>query len=81
MGVAILYTVPQVEGIVGTFIANIKDPASQYGSTVISYDKGGNWASLRPPTVDRNGAFLNCQPVSQSCDLDHTYSYIMYVCM
>lgn len=47
----------------GTFIANIKDPSGRYGTTVISYDKGGNWGSLRPPSVDRNGFFINCQPV------------------
>lgn len=65
MGVALhVAALLQVEGIVGTFIANVKDPSGRFGSTVISYDKGGNWVSLRPPTVDRNDVFLNCQQVS-----------------
>lgn len=54
----------QVEGLVGTFIANTRDPVTRFGSTVISYDKGGNWVQLRPPTLDRNGEFIDCQQVS-----------------
>lgn len=46
----------------GTFIANIQQ--ERLGSTVISYDKGGNWVQLRPPTVNRNNEFIDCQLVS-----------------
>ena len=53
----------QVEGIVGTFVANVKSPGSRFGSKVISYDKGGEWVPLRPPQFDRRGGFINCQQV------------------
>lgn len=48
----------------GTFVANVKNPSSQSGYTVISYDKGGEWVPLRPPQFDKNNVFINCQQVS-----------------
>lgn len=58
-----------VEGLVGTFIANTRDPSRRFGSTVISYDKGGNWALLRAPTLDRFGGFIDCQQPNCSLHL------------
>ena len=49
----------QAEGIVGTYIANIKSPTTNSGSTVISFDKGGTWLQLSPPYAD-----FTCQKVS-----------------
>ena len=61
-----LFPLTQVEGIVGTYIANRKTPGSQYGATVISFDKGGAWNFLTPPTVTSGGAPIICSLVSES---------------
>jgi len=61
-----LLPLPQVEGIVGTYIANRKTPGSQYGATVISFDKGGAWNFLTPPAVTSGGTPIICSPVSES---------------
>lgn len=61
----------QVEGIVGTYIANQKVPDAPYGASVISFDKGGKWVHLPPPAVDRNGTPIICAPVSLKI-LPHT---------
>ncbi len=53
-----------VEGIVGTYMANRKLPGSSYGATVISFDKGGEWRAVTPPTVDYLGHPVTCYPVS-----------------
>jgi len=54
----------KVEGIKGTYIANIDVERQSYGATVISFDKGGEWAPLTAPTLDLNGVPLNCFAVS-----------------
>lgn len=53
-----------MEGIVGTYIANKKVSDARYGATVISFDKGGEWAYITPPAVDRDGNPIMCVPVS-----------------
>ncbi len=53
----------QVEGLAGTYIANTRDPSRAFGSTLISYDKGGNWVKLTPPLLDKGGSGVVCQPV------------------
>ena len=53
-----------MEGIVGTYIANQRAPGSRYGTSVISYDKGGGWTYLLPPAVDSSGTPVICAPVS-----------------
>lgn len=55
--------VVQVEGIVGTYVANQRVLGSRYGASVISYDKGGEWVRLVPPAVDRSGIPNICAPV------------------
>lgn len=55
-----------VESLLGTYIANRKIPSSSYGSTVISFDKGGEWRPINPPAVDRNGQPIACNPVSHT---------------
>ena len=59
-----LMCISQVEGIVGTYMANQKVPGSRYGASVISYDKGGEWVRLVPPAVDSTGRPTICAPVS-----------------
>ena len=57
----------QVEGIVGTYIANRKTPGSQYGATVISFDKGGTWNLLTPPASAVTTSGTVCVPVHETC--------------
>ena len=57
----------QVEGIVGTYIANRKTPGSQYGATVISFDKGGTWNLLTPPASAVTTSGTVCVPVRETC--------------
>ena len=56
----------QVEGIVGTYIANRQVPGNDFGATVISFDKGGEWSLVTPPASDYNNRPIHCVPVSQS---------------
>ena len=56
----------QVEGIVGTYIANRQVPNNQFGATVISFDKGGEWNLVIPPASDYNNQPIFCVPVSLS---------------
>jgi len=71
------FDVHVVEGIVGTYIANRKTPGSQYGATVISFDKGGAWNFLTPPAVTSAGT--PCSPPQCSLHLhmnsDRLYGY------
>ena len=53
-----------VEGIPGTYLVNKRVYGSSQGSTVISFDKGGQWDPLIPPTTDANGSPINCNLVS-----------------
>ena len=55
----------QVEGLNGVILANIQDPNSRYGASVISYDKGGEWSAITPPSVGADGSQLLCNPVSE----------------
>ena len=57
----------QVEGIVGTYIANRKTPGSRYGATVISFDKGGTWNLLTPPAGAVTSSGAVCVPVRETC--------------
>ena len=50
----------QVEGVVGTYFANVRTPNASDGLTLVSYDKGGNWLPLTPPLDSQ----LTCQLVS-----------------
>lgn len=64
-GYAVLsLTCSQVEGIVGTYVANRKAPGSSYGATVISFDKGGEWTLITPPAEDYQNNPVLCDPVS-----------------
>ena len=56
----------QVEGVVGTYFANRHADGSQYGSTVVSFDKGGRWNLLTPPALDVYNRPVVCAPVSSS---------------
>ena len=58
---------PQVEGLKGVLFANQKNPRSRFGASVVSYDKGGRWDSITPPSVDLNGRIINCAPVGGLC--------------
>ena len=53
----------QVEGIVGTYIANRKDPNSNYGVSLISFDKGGGWNRITAPLTDYRTLPVYCTPV------------------
>ena len=52
------------EGISGTYLANKRVSYTNNGYTVITFDKGGRWATLTPPTVHANQEPLICNPVS-----------------
>ena len=47
----------------GTYIANRRVRGHFYGATVISFDKGGEWSLLRPPTVDIDQQPIICAQV------------------
>lgn len=56
-----------MEGIPGIYIVNkVAVYGSDQGSTVISFDKGGEWRSLTPPTVDSNNVLITCELVSST---------------
>ena len=57
----------QVEGIVGTYIANRKTLGSRYGATVISFDKGGTWNLLTPPAGAVTSSGAVCVHVCETC--------------
>ena len=62
-----------VEGIPGIYIVNkVAVYGSDQGSTVISFDKGGEWRSLTPPTVNAKGVLINCDPVSSTQTNTHS---------
>lgn len=46
-----------------TYICNQNMPGS-FVRTLISFDAGGNWEMLRPPTADTTGKLLECILVS-----------------
>ena len=54
----------QVEGVVGTYFANRHAAGSRYGSTVVSFDKGGRWDLLTTPALDYRDHPVVCVPVS-----------------
>ena len=64
MNLTAKFNARQVEGIKGTYIANIEVEGGAYGATVISFDKGAEWMPLTAPTLDLYGVPLNCFPVS-----------------
>ena len=53
----------KVEGLNGVLFANVKNPRSSYGASVVSYDKGGRWDAITPPTIDSNNRPIRCTPV------------------
>ncbi|XP_011403900.1 PREDICTED: VPS10 domain-containing receptor SorCS1-like [Amphimedon queenslandica] len=61
-----------VEGIPGTYLVNRRVYGSTQGATVISFDKGGEWKPLNPPTTDASGHLINC---NLPCSL-HLHMYI-----
>ncbi|XP_012579509.1 PREDICTED: VPS10 domain-containing receptor SorCS2 [Condylura cristata] len=50
----------QVRGVKGVFLANQKVDGKVV--TLITYNKGRDWAHLRPPSTDMNGKPTHCQP-------------------
>ena len=49
-----------VEGILGTYIANVKSSNKNRGYTMISFDKGGEWNTVMPPVQDSKGQPITC---------------------
>ena len=53
----------------GTYLANVhikdKSGGSQSFRSVITFNKGREWHSIRPPVVDHRGMPTNCYLVSQ----------------
>lgn len=60
----LLVLLSQVRGVKGVFLANQKINGKVV--TLITYNKGRDWAHLRPPSTDMNGKPTNCEPVSAS---------------
>ena len=58
-----------------TYIANQKVPGSGTGDvrTLISFDVGGNWDTLRPPETDVNGDIVECVQVM------HLFNALIYL--
>uniref|UniRef100_G3TUJ6 VPS10 domain-containing protein n=1 Tax=Loxodonta africana TaxID=9785 RepID=G3TUJ6_LOXAF len=59
---SVLVDILEVRGVKGVFLANQKVDGKVM--TLITYNKGRDWAYLRPPSTDMNGKPTNCQPVS-----------------
>ncbi|XP_076146177.1 sortilin-related receptor [Alosa pseudoharengus] len=60
----------RVEGLRGVFIATLINGSVSEDNmrSVITFDKGGTWELLQPPTSDSLGGVLDCQ-VSRGCSL------------
>ncbi|CAK6433326.1 unnamed protein product [Pipistrellus nathusii] len=56
----VLVDVLEVHGVKGVFLANQK--ANGKVRTLITYNKGRDWARLRPPPEDLDGKPTHCQP-------------------
>ncbi|XP_064142276.1 VPS10 domain-containing receptor SorCS2 [Loxodonta africana] len=57
---SVLVDILEVRGVKGVFLANQKVDGKVM--TLITYNKGRDWAYLRPPSTDMNGKPTNCQP-------------------
>lgn len=63
-------TLTRVDGLRGIYIASVaKSDHSNIGledlSTVITFDRGGEWQPLNPPQHDDEGNPINCKLVSK----------------
>ncbi|KAJ8276085.1 hypothetical protein COCON_G00078370 [Conger conger] len=60
----------RVEGLRGVYIATLINGSltEENMRSVITFDKGGTWEFLEPPTTDSLGGKLDCQ-LSQGCSL------------
>ncbi|XP_035288047.1 sortilin-related receptor-like isoform X1 [Anguilla anguilla] len=60
----------RVEGLRGVYIATLVNGTlgEENMRSVITFDKGGTWELLQPPTTDSLGGKLDCQ-LSQGCSL------------
>ncbi|XP_045145397.1 VPS10 domain-containing receptor SorCS2 [Echinops telfairi] len=56
----VLVDILEVRGVKGVFLANQKLDGKVM--TLITYNKGRDWAHLQPPSTDLNGKPTNCQP-------------------
>ncbi|KAF3825357.1 hypothetical protein GH733_005991 [Mirounga leonina] len=57
---SVLIDILEVRGVKGVFLANQKINGKVV--TLITYNKGRDWAHLRPPSTDMNGKPTNCEP-------------------
>ena len=69
----------KVEGLKGAYIASQINSNKQLES-FITFDKGGVWEHLRPPTYGANGHLLNCEWVSMCSVLFCVCSVLFCVC-
>lgn len=55
----------RVEGLRGVYIATLINGSLSEDNmrSVITFDKGGTWELLRPPSTDSLGGTLDCQVV------------------
>ncbi|XP_035241564.1 sortilin-related receptor-like [Anguilla anguilla] len=60
----------RVEGLRGVFVATLINGSLSEDNmrSVITFDKGGTWELLTPPTADSLGGTVNCQ-LSRGCSL------------
>ncbi|KAI1903297.1 hypothetical protein AGOR_G00025750 [Albula goreensis] len=60
----------RVEGLRGVFIATLINGSLTEDNmrSVITFDKGGTWELLQPPTIDSLGGIVECQ-LSKGCSL------------
>ncbi|XP_037386320.1 VPS10 domain-containing receptor SorCS2, partial [Talpa occidentalis] len=57
---SVVIDILEVRGVKGVFLANQKVDGKVV--TLITYNKGRDWAHLRPPSTDMNGKPTHCQP-------------------
>lgn len=75
-----LADIHKVHGLRGVYIATqLKQNAATNASlenliSVITFDKGGEWSYLKPPTADRNGSPLKCN-INEGCSLHLTQKF------
>ncbi|KAK0145654.1 Sortilin-related receptor [Merluccius polli] len=60
----------RVEGLRGVFVATLINGSASEDNmrSVITFDKGGTWELLQPPTADSLGGAIECQ-LSKGCSL------------
>lgn len=60
----------RVEGLRGVFIATLINGSVSEDNmrSVITFDKGGTWELLQPPTSDSLGGVLDCQVPSPATE-------------